>query len=91
MMCFITGKYSKTAPAGGMLGYVMDGDLEKAARGISEAIRDRSGGLKLAAGGEYHISALMPLHKWNGETHHRRQTGLLVIYHVLLSIRKVRP
>jgi hypothetical protein len=90
MMCFITGKYSKAAPAGGMLGYVMDGDLERAARGISEAIRDRSVDLKLVSGGEYRFSPLMALRKWNGETHHRRRTELLTIYHLLLSVPNAR-
>ena len=90
MMCFITGKYSEAAPAGGMLGYVMDGNLERAAHGIGEAIGSRSADLKLVAGSQYRASKLMPLHPWNGETHHRRRSGLFAMYHVLLPVRKVK-
>lgn len=89
MMCFITGKYSQAAPAGGMLGYVMDGDLKRAASGLSDAISSRSTELRLEVGSQYKASPLMPRHPWNGETHHKRVNGMFAMYHLLLPIRKL--
>lgn len=88
MMCFITGKYSRSAPAGGMLGYVMDGDLERAAQGVTNAIRNAAAQLRLVSGGDYQPSKLMPQHPWNGETQHERNTGLFSMFHLLLPLRK---
>jgi len=90
MMCFITGKYSGTAPAGGMIGYVMDGKLEKASKGISNAVEAHRAALKLTKNGRYKASKLMPKHPWNGETHHRRKNGPFDMYHVLLSVPKAK-
>jgi hypothetical protein len=38
MMRFVEGKYSPEVPVGGMIGYVMDGDLDKAYRAIRRQI-----------------------------------------------------
>jgi hypothetical protein len=89
MMCFITGKYGDLAPACGMLGYVMDGDLELAAKGVANAIRNAAVQLRVIAGGEYESSKLMPKHPWNGETRHERNTGLLSMFHLLLPVRRL--
>jgi hypothetical protein len=90
MMCFITGKYSKAAPAGGMLGYVMDNDLKRAAEGVAGAIGSHAAELKLVSESRYQLSALMPNHRWNGETRHRRTHGLFLMYHILLPVRRAR-
>jgi hypothetical protein len=37
-MCFITGKYSKGLPAGGMIGYVLDGKVNKAIASVKKNI-----------------------------------------------------
>ena len=89
MMCFITGKYADLAPACGMLGYVMDGNLEFAAQGVANAIRNTAAQLRVVAGGEYKSSTLMPEHPWNGETQHERNTGLLSMFHLLLPVRRL--
>jgi len=86
MMCFITGKYSRTAPFGGMIGYVMDGELDQAAKGIADAIQTRAAELRLADNTQYQASPLMPCHPWNGETYHRRKSGLFAMYHLLFSV-----
>lgn len=90
MMCFVTGKYSEIAPAGGMIGYIMDGKLEQAAKGIGAAVGSRAAELKLAKGTRYQASKLMPQHPWNGETRHRRKSGAFTMYHVLLSVPNAR-
>jgi hypothetical protein len=47
MMAFVDGQYSKGLPAGGMLGYVMDGKTKKAWDGLEAHIEKRRGELKL--------------------------------------------
>jgi hypothetical protein len=89
MMCFITGKYADLAPACGMLGYVMDGDLDLAAQGVANAIHDAAAQLRVVSDGEYKSSKLMPKHPWNGETQHTRNTGLLSMFHLLLPVRRL--
>lgn len=42
MMCFIEGRYSKGLRSGGMLGYVFDGDISRAASSISEHLVSHS-------------------------------------------------
>ena len=49
MMCFITEKYAKDLPFGGMLGYVMDGDLDFAYTRIKAKIMSRRSALGLQA------------------------------------------
>jgi len=89
MMCFINGKYSEAAPSGGMLGYVMDGDLKRAAHGVAQAIDANKNELKLIAGSDFQPSKLMPQHPWNGETRHDRNNGLFIMFHMLLPVKRL--
>ncbi len=86
MMCFVTGKYSEIASCGGMLGYVMDGKLKSASKGIAKAIGNTSVPLMLAAGSTYSPCQHMPKHPWNGVTQHSRGSGPFDIYHLLFSV-----
>jgi len=47
VMRFITGKYAKGEPRGGMLGYVMDGDVSKAIAGVEKNLNDNEATVKL--------------------------------------------
>ena len=49
MMCFVTEKYAKGLPFGGMLGYVMDGDLDFAYTSIKAMIMSCKSALGLQA------------------------------------------
>lgn len=62
MMCFITGKYGAGLPCGGMLGYVMDGNLPRAHKAVCEAIRKKGDTLRLSPDGDYRPSAPLPHH-----------------------------
>ena len=46
MMRFVTGKYSPELPIGGMIGYVMDGNVEAASRSVIEQIVSGSNELR---------------------------------------------
>jgi len=47
MMCFVTGKYAPFQQAAAMLGYVFDGQVDKARDGIAAAVRKGAGTLRL--------------------------------------------
>jgi hypothetical protein len=53
MMCFVSGKYSHRLPCGGMLGYVMDGNLRRAHRNVVRAISRERATLKILPGGDF--------------------------------------
>src|ERR1035441_10229988 len=93
MKAFIEGQYSKNLPAGGMLGYVMDGDTPKAWSGLATRIEGRRQELKLGASSKLtksklsHIEASGMSGTLLGETAH--QIGYkLRLFHLLLPVAK---
>lgn len=91
MMAFVEGQYSTNLPAGGMLGYVMDGETSKAWGGLATRIEARRQELKLGT------SSKLTKSKWShietngtpgtllGETaHHIGHT--LRLFHLLLPV-----
>ncbi len=86
MMCFVTGKYSEGLPFGGMIGFVMDGQVAVAQTAISNAIRKKEQLLRLSANGHYKQSPLLPSNSSHGETWHELTNGSFVIYHLLLGV-----
>jgi hypothetical protein len=87
MMCFVTGKYGAGMPCGGMLGYVLDGDVARAHNAVCRAIRGNRTRLRLAADGEFHPTAPLLGHPWHGATRHQLDDGTLTIYHLLMEVR----
>jgi hypothetical protein len=51
MMCFISGRYSRGLSAGGMLGYVFDGNVAAARMSVAAAIEEHKQKLKIAPPG----------------------------------------
>ena len=87
MMCFVTGKYSRGLPLGGMIGYVMDGDLRRANRNVQRAIRRERKALRISPGGDFQPTPLLSDSTWHGETHHHRDDGVIAIFHLLLPVK----
>jgi len=91
MMAFIDGQYSKGLPAGGMLGYVMDGDTKKAWDGLEARIENRRGELKLTPASKFaksplsHIEAKGMQNTLLGETMHQLDSNLR-LFHLLLPV-----
>lgn len=85
MMCFISGKYSQSQEVAAMLGFVFDGEVDKARININEAIIKNKSLLKLA-----HPGKLLPSSVVNGrlvdETLHNLRPRQFTIYHMLISI-----
>jgi hypothetical protein len=84
MQRFIDGKYSKKIRHGGMLGYVLDGDVSRAMKNVLKNIGSNHQILGMVSPGDWSDSRLHPGAK---ETQHRRQQGVspFCIYHLLVS------
>ena len=97
MGAFVDGQYSKGLPCAGMLGYVMDGNVEKAWMGVAARIHARRDELRLLARTQFVESPLN--HHVNcgvdgtrlSETQHDLSFHLLRLLHLLLPVtqRKV--
>ena len=72
MMRFITRKYASQVPQGGMLGYVLDGDVEGAMERVSAAIRRRWNELGMQNPGLMLESSVLAVVATARETRHRR-------------------
>jgi hypothetical protein len=91
MMAFVNESYSPSLPAGGMLGYVMDGDSARAWSGLGAAIEHRRAPLKLVVGSglaESPLAGAVAATKNTrlGETDHTLTTHSLRLYHLLLPV-----
>jgi hypothetical protein len=91
MMAFIEGQYSKNLPAGGMLGYIMDGDTQKAWSGLGARIENHRGELKLTSSSKFSKSLLSQVQEKGmqgtllGETSHQLEHQLR-LFHLLLPV-----
>lgn len=91
---FIGGQYSSGLPAAGMLGYVMDGNTEKAWTGLAARIAIKRDELCLVAASKFITSSLKnhvePALSDSrlGETEHNLVPHSLRLFHLLLPVRK---
>ena len=87
MMRFMTGQYASEVRDGGMLGYVLDGDVADAITRVSAAVGARSQELGMESPGLLLQSAMLSAVAWARETRHKRgATGeRFVIHHVFAS------
>jgi len=87
MMRFIRGQYSAMVQHGGMLGYVLNGDVKRAIKNVSGAVKKNYCDLGMEAPGEMRPSSLLPDNLRIRETHHERQhiSDLFQIHHIFVS------
>jgi hypothetical protein len=86
MMCFIEQRYGQGLASGGMLGYVFDGDIEKArisVAGSIEATRER---LRTAPPFKLVLSSVLPGDSRVSETIHALAHGAFIIYHLFVAV-----
>jgi len=97
MGAFVAGQYSKGLPCAGMLGYVMDGNVEKAWTGVAARIHAKRDELCLPEKSEFiesslkhHVGCGVP-GTLLGETQHTLSSHILRMLHMLLPVaqRKV--
>ncbi len=85
MMRYVEGKYAGGLDKGGMLGYVMDGDVPGAIGAVGRSITERRVGLKLVNGG-LERSSIVPADERVRETRHSFDSRRFVIHHVFVAV-----
>jgi hypothetical protein len=83
MGCFVSGQYPTTCDCGGMLGYVMDGNVPTAITAINNALCGHKAQLRLRPPHELEPSTIMA-DDGVYQTTHNKNRHPLVIYHLLL-------
>jgi hypothetical protein len=86
MMCFVTGKYSGSVTNGGMIGYVMDGQIKKAINSVGRLIKNKELALKLAKDTGLERSSLMGNSQNVRETRHILNETKFTIHHIFLAV-----
>ena len=86
MMRFVTGQYSKMVRHGGMIGYVLDGQLPTAMTNVEANIRARHKELCMSPPGTFQASAVTDDSRAR-ETHHKRahETAPFRIHHLFVA------
>ncbi len=87
MLRFVTGQYSRAVWHGGMLGYVLDGDVPGAMANVEENIRNRHAELGMQSPGSLGPSSIRQHDPFARETRHRRQQQkrLFRLHHLFLA------
>jgi len=86
MMRFITGQYGKGLLSGGMIGYVMDGNLSAAVPAVKKTIDKNREDLRLIFGSSLDFSSMMPRKQAVKETRHDLTKREFTIHHVFLAV-----
>src|SRR5262249_9170934 len=87
MQRFVSGKYSRHVHHGGMLGYVLDGEVPRAMSSVLDNIRRHHAALGRAAPGEWGESRHRPGDGHAKQTEHRRThtTARFQLQHLFVS------
>jgi hypothetical protein len=86
MRCFITGQYSTGLPQGGMIGYVMDGQVAAAKAAIKKRIQADAATLQLITGADLAASRHLPAETRAAETRHRLHAREMILHHLFLPL-----
>jgi hypothetical protein len=87
MMRFVTGQYSKAVRHGGMVAYVLDGNLSRAMTNVEANIQKHHCALRMAAPGSFLPSGVLKDDSRARETHHSRthEANLFSIHHLFMK------
>ena len=87
MQRFVDCKYSRHVHHGGMLGYVLDGEVDRAMTNVGGSIRRHHEALRMEAPGEMRLSSVRPDDVHARETHHTRRNDpvLFRIQHLFVA------
>jgi hypothetical protein len=77
MQRFVDCKYSRQVRHAGMLGYVLDGDVDRAMKNVANVIRLHYKDLRMEPPGEMRPSLIRPDDAHAKETHHERQNDAI--------------
>lgn len=89
MQRFVDGEYSKGVPCGGMVGYVMDNDLDVAFRRVRAEIKDRRRSLRIVTRhADKAPSNALPAWRHSVDSWHRRNAADFLLHHLLLGVAR---
>lgn len=87
MLRFVTGQYSRAVRHGGMIAYVLDGNVSRAMTNVEANIQRQHSALCMTAPGEFRPSAVLKDDARVRETHHHRvhEANLFRIHHLFMA------
>jgi hypothetical protein len=87
MLRFVTGQYSKAVRHGGMIGYVLDGNVSDAITNVETNIQTHHISLCMTAPGSLQSSTVLAGDARARETHHQRsyETTVFRIHHLFMA------
>ena len=87
MFRFITGQYSRRVRYGGMLGFVLDGDIKRAMKNVQNNIESNRDSLGMPPTATWMPSTLRTADPHAKETEHRRslETAVFHIHHLFVA------
>lgn len=91
LMRFVDGRYSASQPVGGMIGYVMDDDIEAAFERVGAEVKAKK--LRLEIRGKITMqcpSSVLSTCAYSADTFHHRSCGSILIHHLLLKRERMR-
>ena len=86
MMCFIEERYSCDLDSAGMLGYVFDGDIERARASVAASIEANHGQLQWSPTPRLVPSSVLPDGSRVSESSHSLSRRAFKIYHLFLAV-----
>jgi hypothetical protein len=87
MMCFIEQRYARDLVSGGMLGFVFDGEVERARSSVAATIEAEYGQLKCCVIPHFKPSLVVGAESAVvGESVHSLSHGAFTIYHLFLAV-----
>jgi len=87
MQRFVDGKYSRHVRHGAMLGYVLDGNIQRAIRNVQNNVIERQTELRLSCTDGLLVSTIRPADEKTKETRHQRsfEDAVFRIHHLFVS------
>jgi hypothetical protein len=83
---FVTGQYSRAVSHAAMIGYVRDGQVDRAIENVEAAIAIRSLDLGMESPGRFVVSAVFPRRRNMRETSHRREGRRAIrVHHMFMA------
>ena len=86
MICFIEQRYARDLESGGMLGYVFDGEVEKARTSVAASIGSNHGRLQCSRATWFGPSPVLKDDLRVSESYHSLSHRAFKIYHLFLAV-----
>ena len=86
MMCFIEERYARDLDSAGMLGYVFDGEIERARSSVAGSIESNNGQLQCSRKPRFGPSSVLKDDSRVSESSHSLSNGSFRIYHLFFAV-----